>query len=93
MLNDTNKEDITEGPDAPDTASDDQITATISINDLANIKHMIDVASSRGAFKAGEFQVVGATYDRLAAFLASVSPPEATESTESTESTKASTEA
>ena len=51
----------------------------LSINDLANIKQIIDVASSRGAFKAEEYQVIGVTYDRLTAFLKSVVPQEETD--------------
>ncbi len=50
-------------------------TINLSITDLANIKQIIDVASQRGAFKASEYQQVGAVYDRLTAFLNKVVPP------------------
>jgi hypothetical protein len=48
-------------------------TATpLSITDLAAIKNIIDVAASRGAFKAAEMKTVGEVYDRLTGFLTSV---------------------
>ena len=46
-------------------------TASLSIQDLANLRNIIDVASQRGAFRTNEFTVVGATYTRLNNFLAS----------------------
>jgi len=49
-------------------------SASLSINDLANMKQIIDVAAARGAFKTNEFKVVGETCDRLVAFLESVAP-------------------
>ena len=36
------------------------------------IKNLIDVAASRGAFKASEMKTVGETYDKLTAFLDTV---------------------
>jgi len=48
-------------------------TATpLSITDLAAIKNIIDVAASRGAFKAAEMKTVGEVYDRLTGFLTQV---------------------
>ena len=44
----------------------------ITISDLDQIKNIIDVASSRGAFRANELSQVGITYDRLTAFLDAV---------------------
>lgn len=43
---------------------------TISINDLIMIANIIDVASTRGAFKAEELSEVGAVYDRIAHIIA-----------------------
>lgn len=45
----------------------------LTINDLNAMKMIIDVASQRGAFKPGEMVVVGQTYNKLVAFLGSVS--------------------
>jgi len=45
----------------------------LTVNDLSAIKQIIDVASSRGAFKANEMMVVGQTYNKLETFLNAVS--------------------
>lgn len=50
-----------------------QENAELTINDLNAMKMIIDVASQRGAFKPGEMVVVGQTYNKLVAFLGSVS--------------------
>ena len=44
----------------------------LSINDLNAMKVIIDIASSRGAFKPNEMAVVGTTYNKLTAFLDNV---------------------
>lgn len=44
--------------------------ADLSISDLKNLATIIDVASSRGAFRAGEMATVGVTFNKLQAFLA-----------------------
>lgn len=44
----------------------------LTINDLNAMKSIIDVASSRGAFKPNEMLLVGQTYTKLSAFLESV---------------------
>lgn len=41
----------------------------LTINDLNAMKVIIDIASSRGAFKPNEMSVVGQTYTKLSAFL------------------------
>lgn len=41
----------------------------LSLNDLATLKTIIDIASSRGAFKPGEMMIVGQTYTKLVTFL------------------------
>jgi hypothetical protein len=48
----------------------------LTISDLQAIKTIIDVASSRGTFKAAEMAVVGNTYNRLTQFLDAVKPAE-----------------
>jgi len=50
----------------------------LSIGDLKNLSTIIDVASSRGAFKANEMAGVGALYNKLQMFLAKVAPQEQT---------------
>lgn len=44
----------------------------LSINDLNAMKIIIDIASSRGAFKPNEMVAVGQTYTKLTAFLDTV---------------------
>jgi len=46
--------------------------AELTVTDLTAIKQIIDVASSRGAFKANEMAVVGQTYNKLESFLGAV---------------------
>ena len=48
----------------------------LSIGDLKNLSTILDVASTRGAFKAGEMAGVGFLYNKLQAFLAKVAPKE-----------------
>ena len=65
-----------------DTASAPEGTATaqqqdpmaLSIGDLKNLSTILDVASTRGAFKASEMAGVGFIYNKLQAFLAKVAP-------------------
>jgi hypothetical protein len=48
----------------------------LSIGDLKNLATILDIASTRGAFKAAEMQSVGFLFNKLQAFLAKVAPPE-----------------
>jgi hypothetical protein len=45
----------------------------LTINDLQAMKVIIDIASSRGAFKPNEMVAVGQTYTKLESFLEVVS--------------------
>ncbi len=49
-----------------------QDSTELTISDLGAMKMIIDVASSRGAFKPGEMVLVGQTYNKLAAFLETI---------------------
>lgn len=51
--------------------------ATLGVADLQNAAQVIDVAVSRGAFRAGEAAQVGAVYNRLVAFIQSVQQQQA----------------
>lgn len=57
----------------PEAAAPAQEGAELNINDLNAMKVIIDIASSRGAFKPNEMLAVGQTYNKLTAFLDSVS--------------------
>lgn len=50
----------------------EQAGAELNLNDLAALRSILDVASQRGAFKAGEMEAVGKVYNKLATFLDSV---------------------
>jgi len=58
---------------APAQAPQPDPTA-LSIGDLKNLSTVLDVASTRGAFKANEMAGVGFLYNKLQAFLAKVAP-------------------
>jgi hypothetical protein len=60
----------------------------LTVNDLILIKNVFDICSQRGAFKAEEFQTVGAVYTKLSNFLNAIMPPKTAEG-ESAEETKA----
>lgn len=47
----------------------DQSVTDLNVNDLNAMKVIIDIASSRGAFKPNEMMAVGQTYNKLTAFL------------------------
>jgi len=64
------EETTTETTAAPEAAA--QESTDLNINDLNSMRMIIDLASSRGAFKPGEMVVVGQTYNKLTAFLSSV---------------------
>ena len=53
-----------------------QDPTALSIGDLKNLSTILDVASTRGAFKANEMAGVGFLYNKLQAFLAKVAPQE-----------------
>lgn len=44
----------------------------LTIQDLSAVRSIIDVATQRGAFKAGELAAVGTVYNKLAGFLDAV---------------------
>lgn len=54
-------------PEQPSNPND------LTVNDLNAMKVIIDIASSRGAFKPNEMVAVGQTYTKLTAFLDAVS--------------------
>lgn len=65
----TETQDIqTEGQAAP-TESNVELT----LQDLKNLKDIIDVASTRGAFRPNEMTAVGQTYTKLEKFLSAAS--------------------
>ena len=74
----TTTEDVTTDETVAETAA-----PGLSIGDMATLKSIVEVASSRGAFRAEEMEVVGKTYNKLAAFVTAAIPqPEAEEAAE-----------
>jgi len=63
----------------------------ITIQDVGILRQAIEVAATRGAFKADEMEVVGATYNKVSAWLSQMQDAigdgqdEATESSETSE--------
>jgi hypothetical protein len=53
-------------------AATPQESNDLTISDLNAMKTIIDIASSRGAFKPNEMVAVGQTYNKLSAFLDTV---------------------
>jgi len=54
--------------------------AGITLNDIANVVRIIDVASQRGAFRGPELSQVGTVHDRLMKFLEANQPKSAEDS-------------
>lgn len=65
------------------TASPEQAAAQspqgpdLNVNDLVALKSIIEVATTRGAFKATELEAVGKTFNKLNMFLEAVAKKEA----------------
>jgi hypothetical protein len=61
---------MTESVQQPQAAAGEQAPSNeLTINDLNAMKVIIDIASSRGAFKPNEMTAVGQTYTKLTTFL------------------------
>jgi hypothetical protein len=58
----------TPGPDGAPPAGNPELT----VQDLGVLKTIIEVAQSRGAFKANELEAIGKTYTKLETFLTSI---------------------
>ena len=54
------------------------VSGIYRMTDLKNLATIIDVASTRGAFRAGEMATVGAMYNKLQAFITKVAPASTT---------------
>lgn len=54
----------------------------LSVNDLLQVRAVVELAVRRGVFQANELSAVGAIYDRLNNFLNTVAPPAQPQATE-----------
>lgn len=59
--------------------SEEQKTPELTVTDLQNIRAIIDIAATRGAFKANEMAAVGTVFNKLDVFLAAVVPAQQAE--------------
>jgi hypothetical protein len=75
MTEETNQPINTESV-GQEAAPSPQPAPDLNLSDLL-VKNIIEVATSRGAFKAAELEAVGKTFNKLNTFLESVSKKEA----------------
>jgi hypothetical protein len=66
-------------PELPEVQGTQPEPATLGVADLQNAAQVIDVAVSRGAFRAAEAAQVGTVFNRLVAFIQSVQAQQAPE--------------
>jgi hypothetical protein len=59
--------------------SEEQKGPELTVTDLQNIRAIIDIACTRGAFKAAEMSAVGGVFGKLDTFLNAVVPAQAAE--------------
>jgi hypothetical protein len=62
--------------------SEEQKGPELTVTDLQNIRSIIDIAATRGAFKATEMAAVGTVFNKLDVFLAAVVPAQQKEQAE-----------
>lgn len=58
---------MSEETQAPEAGADAPVSVTV--NDLANVYAIIDLASKRGAFQAAELSAVGSVANKIKAFV------------------------
>jgi hypothetical protein len=71
-MSDEQKVSEATAPETAQAAPAQQQGPDLTVQDLQNLKAIIDVASQRGAFKPNEMMTVGQTYSKLEAFLEAV---------------------
>ena len=59
---------------APEGAPATPAAPELTLTDLANLRSVVEVSVRRGAFAANEMTAVGATYDKINAFLNAAMP-------------------
>lgn len=79
-------ENVEATADAPEM--EEQAVQTLSLAELDQLAQVIDLASSRGAFRGAELQTVGGLYNKLVSFLSMVkAQQEAASEAQDTEAT------
>lgn len=69
MEQDTSTPEVAEATEAQAPAP-----VNLTLQDLRVLAGSVELGAQRGAFRAGEMEVIGATYNKLAAFLAANQP-------------------
>lgn len=87
---------MTDTPNVDTNAAQPSPDNVVTLTDLQNILVVLDLASSRGAFRGGELEPVGQLYAKINRFLQSVMPQQPAEggveqSTTTTEGSEVST--
>jgi hypothetical protein len=73
MSEENNKAPAAPQASVPPTGPGSPAAAELTVQDLSVLKTIIEVAQTRGAFKANELEAVGKTYNKLDTFLTTVS--------------------
>lgn len=79
----------TKSPAVEESATEE---VTITIQDIGICKQAIEVAATRGAFKAEEMAIVGDTYNKVSAWLNQMQPAVDNDDAESTDSEETSSD-
>jgi hypothetical protein len=66
------EQENTQAQTAPVSEPQAPAAPDLNLSDLASLRSILEVASSRGAFKAAELEAVGKTFNKLNSFLESV---------------------
>lgn len=66
------EENVTQENQQTETPTESKSTPDLNLNDLAALRSILEVAVSRGAFKAPELEAVGKAFNKLNAFLEAV---------------------
>lgn len=80
-------EDKVEAVATPTASEGSTEPVTLTINDLQLLGQIVDLASQRGAFRAAEFEQVGAAYTKLTSFLKFVADAQEKEKAEAESAT------
>ena len=80
----SNGAQVTE-PEATTAPVEQQAAPELTIQDLTNLRSIVEVATQRGAFRAAELTQVGTSFDRLNTFLTAIADANAEKEEEAVE--------
>ena len=76
----------TELPELPENAdATESPPAAITVSDIVLLKNIVEIAASRGAFRANEMEQVGSLYNKVSAWCETVARAAAENTAEPTE--------